>query len=250
MNKLFKNILMVFLIFIMVGCIYLTMNNIKNNNNNIIPNNSEMKVPPDDNFNKNDNSDLGSNIDDKIDNQQSNPPEIPNNMLEKSIGVKYYVLFGCEAVVLSVLIIYLILSKFNSKTFKEVFINMDKSVIFILLTCLISVALVYSFIVISKNYFMSNNKEPNINNQSSNITYKSNNEVNEEVSVSDKVYTSSSGDENALLITSSSTFDNITVSKTGYSESSDNTSFYGTNSGVLVKDGAVVDIDNSTCEWK
>lgn len=131
-----------------------------------------MKAPPDDNFNKNDNSDLGSNIDDKIDNQQSNPPEIPNNMLEKSIGVKYYVLFGCEAVV-------------------------------------------YSFIVISKNYFMSNNKEPNMNNQSSNITYKSNNEVNEEVSVSDKEYTSSSGDENALLITSSSTFDNITVSKTG-----------------------------------
>lgn len=174
-----------------------------------------MKAPPDDNFNKNDNSDLGSNIDDKIDNQQSNPPEIPNNMLEKSIGVKYYVLFGCEAVVLSVLIIYLILSKFNSKTFKELFINMDKSVIFILLTCLISVALVYSFIVISKNYFMSNNKEPNMNNQSSNITYKSNNEVNEEVSVSDKEYTSSSGDENALLITSSSTFDNITVSKTG-----------------------------------
>lgn len=198
----------------MVGCIYLTMNNIKNNNI-IIPNNSEMKAPPDDNFNKNDNSDLGSNIDDKIDNQQSNPPEIPNNMLEKSIGVKYYVLFGCEAVVLSVLIIYLILSKFNSKTFKEVFINMDKSVIFILLTCLISVALVYSFIVISKNYFMSNNKEPNMNNQSSNITYKSNNEVNEEVSVSDKEYTSSSGDENALLITSSSTFDNVTVSKTG-----------------------------------
>lgn len=29
MSKLFKNILMVFLIFIMVGCIYLTMNNIK-----------------------------------------------------------------------------------------------------------------------------------------------------------------------------------------------------------------------------
>ncbi len=246
MSKLFKNILMIFLIFIMIGCVYLTMNSIKSNNT--IPNNSEMKAPPDDNFNKNDNSDLVNNMDDKIDNQQNNPPEIPNNMIEKSIGVKYYVLFGCEAVVLSILIIYLILSKFNSKTFKEVFINTDKSVIFILLTCLISVALVYSFIVISKNYFISDNKEPNMNNQSGNITYKSNNEIKEEVSVSDKEYTSSSSDENSLLITSSSTFDNITVSKTGDSESSDNTSFYGTNSGILVKDGAIVNIDNSTIE--
>lgn len=247
MSRLMKNILMFFLIFIMIGCVYKTMNSI-NSNNNMISNTGEMKAPPDDNFNKNESSSLNNNMNNKEDSQQSNPPEMPNNMVEKSIGIKYYVLFGFEAVVLSILIIYLILSKFNSKTFKEVFINTDKSIIFILLTCLISVTLVFGFIVISKNYFMSNNKEPNINNQSSNITYKSNNEVNEELSISDKKYTSTSEDENALLITSSSTFDKINVNKTGDSESSDNTSFYGINSGILAKDGAIVNIDNSTIE--
>lgn len=247
MNRLMKNILMIILIFIMAGCVYLTLNNLKSNSD-IVTNNNEMKAPPDDNFNKNESSSLNNNMNNKEDSQQSNPPEMPNNMVEKSIGIKYYVLFGFEAVVLSILIIYLILSKFNSKTFKEVFINTDKSIIFILLTCLISVTLVFGFIVISKNYFMSNNKEPNINNQSSNITYKSKNEVNEELSISDKKYTSTSEDENALLITSSSTFDKINVNKTGDSESSDNTSFYGINSGILAKDGAIVNIDNSTIE--
>lgn len=247
MSRLMKNILMIILIFIMSGCVYLTMNNLKNSSD-IVTNNNEMKAPPDDNFNKTDSSNVDNDMNNKENSQQSNPPEIPNNMVEKSIGIKYYVLFGFEAVVLSILIIYLILSKFNSKTFKEVFINTDKSIIFILLTCLISVALVYSFIVISKNYFISDNKGPNMNNQSNNITYKSKNEVNEELSISDKEYTSSGEDESALLITSSSTFDNISVNKTGDSESSDNTSFYGINSGILVKDGAIVNIDNSTIE--
>ena len=183
-------------------------------------------------------------------NSNNTPPKMPDNKIESnsSSNIKYYVIFGIEGLILSILIIYLILSKANKKTLKETFTDKDKLVIFILSCCLLSIVLTYSYVYINKNYFSSNNSNNSNNNQTKEITYSSNNKITEESSISDKTYESTSSDENALLISASSSFDNITINKTGDSESSDNTSFYGTNSGILVKDGATVNIENSTIE--
>ena len=64
----------------------------------------------------------------------------------------------------------------------------------------------------------------------------------------EKIYNSSVADENALLI---DTADNViitnpTVSKTGGTSASDNYSFYGINSGIMVKGGANVTITGGT----
>ena len=66
-------------------------------------------------------------------------------------------------------------------------------------------------------------------------------------SISDIEYESEKADENALLVTGDIdvTLDNIKVSKTGDSSGGDNTSFYGTNSAILAKDGANVTITNA-----
>ncbi len=63
-----------------------------------------------------------------------------------------------------------------------------------------------------------------------------------------KTYNSSAADENALLIDTADTviITNPTVSKTGGTSASDNYSFYGINSGVMVKGGANVTISGGT----
>ena len=63
-----------------------------------------------------------------------------------------------------------------------------------------------------------------------------------------KTYNSSAADENALLIDTADTvtITDPTVSKTGGTSASDNYSFYGINSGVMVKGGANVTITGGT----
>ncbi|MBE5851263.1 MAG: hypothetical protein E7298_14240 [Lachnospiraceae bacterium] len=63
-----------------------------------------------------------------------------------------------------------------------------------------------------------------------------------------KSYSSTSADENALLIDTSSsvTITDPTVTKTGGTSASDNYSFYGINSGIMVKGGASVTITGGT----
>ncbi|MBR3144694.1 MAG: hypothetical protein IKF53_02225 [Clostridia bacterium] len=65
--------------------------------------------------------------------------------------------------------------------------------------------------------------------------------------ISDTEYGSTTADENALLVTGDIdvSLDNIKVTKSGDSSGGDNTSFYGTNSAILAKDGANVTITNA-----
>ncbi len=61
-------------------------------------------------------------------------------------------------------------------------------------------------------------------------------------------YSSTSSDENALLISTSEevTITDPTVTKTGDSDGGDSCSFYGVNAGILAKDGAKVTITGGT----
>ena len=82
----------------------------------------------------------------------------------------------------------------------------------------------------------------------SNISWKGATEITDSGKYSKKTYSSSTADENALLISGNvtPTLNKITVNKTGDGESGDSQSFYGTNSGILAKDGAKVTIKNAT----
>lgn len=221
----------------------------------------ERKEPgdkPDMNENQNeDMQDDESNIP-EMDND-NNRPEMPNNNMQmpgqntntassKEIGTTYYIVFAVEALVISSLAIYLVMSNLNKRNIKETFENKDKIIIYILGTLLGTGVLTYSFGAITTNYFFNSSNTTEKGNGNSNIEYASKNEIKETKTVENEEYSSSEKDENALLIDGDITVDlnNITVEKTGSSDGGDNTSFYGTNSAIIAKNGAKVSIKNST----
>ena len=63
---------------------------------------------------------------------QQTPPQMPSG--EKQIEGIYYVLFAIEGIVISTLIIYLIMSKFNKLTFSQTLEKINKKVICLLYT--------------------------------------------------------------------------------------------------------------------
>jgi len=84
-------------------------------------------------------------------------------------------------------------------------------------------------------------KEP-ISNIVSNISYKGNTELNSDIEEKNTKYNSTNSDENAILISSGNvSLINSKVNKSGDSKG-DNADFYGTNSGVLVYNGAKANI--------
>jgi hypothetical protein len=84
-------------------------------------------------------------------------------------------------------------------------------------------------------------------NSNSSVTYSSNTEITSDNNINSGNYNSTNSDENAISVSGSgnASLSNISVSKTGDSDGGDNTSFYGTNSAIIAKDGAVVTIENA-----
>ena len=288
MKRNVKNAICVVLIILSCVMVFLTMNYAKNNvkeSNNFSNNPPEMPsggngpdqggemTPPDMNddeerkepgdkpdMNENQNEDMQddeSNIP-EMDND-NNRPEMPNNNMQmprqntntassKEIGTTYYIVFAVEALVISSLAIYLVMSNLNKRNIKETFENKDKIIIYVLETLLGTGVLTYSFGAITTNYFLNSSNTTEKGNGNSNIEYASKNEIKETKTVENEEYSSSEKDENALLIDGDITVDlnNITVEKTGSSDGGDNTSFYGTNSAIIAKNGAKVSIKNST----
>ena len=89
----------------------------------------------------------------------------------------------------------------------------------------------------------NNNGVPGLNNNST-ITYSAVKEITKDEDITSGEYKSTTADENAISVSGSikSTLLGITVNKTGDSDGGDNTSFYGTNSAIIAKDGANVTI--------
>ncbi len=72
-----------------------------------------------------------------------------------------------------------------------------------------------------------------------NVSHTGATEISSDTTNSGTSYESSTGSENALLVTGgSSTISNLTVTKSGDSDG-DNSDFYGTNAAVLVKEGTL-----------
>ena len=99
----------------------------------------------------------------------------------------------------------------------------------------------------SNNSGKEGNTGPGMNNNS-NTTYSGVKEITKDETITSGEYKSSNADENAILVSGDVTasISNITVNKTGDSDGGDSTSFYGTNSAILAKDGAMLTIKNAT----
>lgn len=205
-------------------------------------------------------TDLKSDIEKDFDSNKNEIPEKPEgepnfedkneNNFQPTLSYIYYIIFGVECLFLSGFLVYLIVSKFNKKTWKETFASGDKIIIYILSLIILMAALTYGCIQITENYFLqqsSERKDPimeDVSNQS--ISYSSSKEMKEDADISSGDYSSNEIDQNAILVNGEVdvTLSNITVTKTGDSNGGDNTSFYGINSAILAKSGANLTLKN------
>ena len=74
-----------------------------------------------------------------------------------SISAIYYILFAVEGLIISSLLIYIIMSKFNSKTLKETLGTSKKLIVYIILVLIITIGLTVIQSVLAKNVFGANN---------------------------------------------------------------------------------------------
>ena len=276
MKKKTKNIIMIALIVVMCILLGLTITYAKKNTkasfeqqNNLTPptapknnqsgqNNTPPEKPNENSDNNTDEENPSNNNsmqppENKDNNNQKNsngmPPEIENNKSsEPSISTTYYIIFGIESFVLACLIIYLVMSKFNKKTLKETFYNTDKIMIGILCTILLTGGLTYTSSKITTSIINKTDKKSIKQNENSTATYSSVKALTNNENLTSGEYSSSKQDENVISASGSSitaSIDGATITKTGDSNTGDNTSFYGTNSAVIAKDGAKLTIKNA-----
>ena len=192
-------------------------------------------------------------------NDGNTPPEMPSGSMEmptnNKIETYHYIIFGINSLIISCIIVYLVMSKMNKKTFKESFKDAQEVIIAILSVLILTVGFTYLDIYLTNHYFINNSnvingnnmREPNNNN---NISYSASTEITTNQDITSGSYTSKNSDENAIIASGNINVNlsNISVSKEGDSDGGDSTSFYGTNSAVIAKDGASVTIDNATIE--
>lgn len=269
-----KNIICIILILLIATMNFLTINYAKENINNkesdgkieLENNNSDNMMPPDRPDGSSDmkvpsKPDEDSNMempDRPNDNQQEqnkndvNKPDTSNIDLNKkedntSLTYIYYIIFGITNLVIAMIIIYLIMSKFNKKTFKETFSNSDKIIINILAVIILTVGFTYIDRIITTNLIENNSlKEDNPKNDNNSINYSSKIEITENKTITNETYSSENKDENTILVSGDINVEisDTTITKTGDSDGGDNTSFYGTNSAITVKDKANVILKN------
>lgn len=273
MSRKSKNILMMFFIILLIGTSAFTIYYAKNNNLNnevTMPNNGQ--TPPNMSNNEMNNNATMEEPPEKPDEETNNtnstntaePPEMPSDsnnggMMNpqnnsSNLSTDYYILLSVQCLGIALIITYLIMSKFNKKTFKETLKSNDKITIYILSVIIITTGLIFIENYIIKN-ITTNNSNMSTNDISngpggtnSNISYSGAKEIKEDTEITSGKYTSSKEDENAILVSGdiNTTLKNVTITKTGDSNGGDNTSFYGINSAILAKDGANLVINNAT----
>lgn len=147
MKRNLKNIIMITIIIITLICWCITIKSLSNNSSNM-PNRNNMEA------------DNGGTPPAKLEgdtNSDNNntPPEMQNTKSDNGIETKYYIAFGIESFIISASIIYLIISRFNSKKFNEILTG--KCIILSLILIIAFTAiLTYSSGVISNKYFINN----------------------------------------------------------------------------------------------
>lgn len=254
MNRKSKIIISVLVIIIFgllaVGVMYYAKNNISSNDNqmgNVLekPGNEDANTPPDkpegDMMDSND-----STSDNKLNMEPGNAPmEMPNEQT-RQITWEFYLVFGVISLGISLIICLMVMTGCYRISLKELFTNIDKVIILLLTLIILTTIFTYSLGLITNKFFLSSN-DNKITMNDNNVSYSAKYETLKDDDLSDETYESNTKDENTILVNGDVdvNMNNITVNKSGDSDGGDNTSFYGINSAILAKSGAIVIIKNS-----
>ena len=276
MNRKIKNLIIILAIIVVGTLSFFTMKLAKNSvssNDNLMMGGTpgQMSTPP--SKPDGDSSSNNQGQSNEQSGQMSTPPSKPdgdNNSNSQStekteekknikISVAYYVAFVGEAIIISILITYLIMSNFNQKTIKETLNNGGKIAVYTIIVIVLTAGLTFLQIYITNNVFQAstNNEIQNNNNMqgpgggmdsNSNVTYTATKEITEDATLNSGEYTSTTANENGLLVNGDVdvTLSNITVDKSGDSDGGDTSNFYGNNSAILAKSGANLTLKNIT----
>lgn len=255
MNRKSKIIISVLVIIIFgllaVGVMYYAKNNISSNDNqmgNVLekPGNEDANTPPDkpegDMMDSND-----STSDNKLNMEPGNAPmEMPNEQT-RQITWEFYLVFGVISLGISLIICLMVMTGCYRISLKELFTNIDKVIILVLTLIILTTIFTYSLGLITNKFFLSSN-DNKITMNDNNVSYSAKYETLKDDDLIDETYESNTKDENTILVNGDVdvNMNNITVNKSGDSDGGDNTSFYGINSAILAKSGAIVIIKNST----
>lgn len=190
------------------------------------------------------------------------PKEMPNMNVENSnsgIRTIHYIMFVMEGVIISILITYLVMSKFNKFTLQETLNGTSKVIIFGLIIIIITTALTLAQICIAKKFFTAENSNSqnnqqmfpgeNMNSSSNSVTKVGANEIDGTDETLTSSYTASESDESVILVENGGnvTLDGAKVTKiSGDSSNTENSEFYGVNAGVLVTENSTATIKNTT----
>ena len=276
MKRELKNIIIILIIIIAGVCSYFTMKNTQTTNNNSAANQQDNQMPPqmpsqgsnsEDSNSQNNEKQMGeppAKPDGENNGNSSNqePKEMPNMNQQKSkseIQTIHYVIFGIEGFIISTLVIYLAMSKFNKYTLRETFNEANIIIIFVLLTLILTTILTISQVYITNKVFSSKNTsgpngqqmmpEGNMSSASTSVTKSGETEVNGTDETLTASYTTSESDKSVILVENGGnlTLDSAEVSKTGGdSSNTENSEFYGVNAGILVTENSTATIKNAT----
>lgn len=185
----------------------------------------------------------------------SQPPQMPDSnnqsQTKTSVDKAYYILFAIEGALLCAVIIYLIMSRFNKKSFKQTFKNSDKIIIFVLALIIATSAVTAGGATAVNKLQSSSQSSQSMQspNQQQSVDASGATEITSGEKTLTSQYTSTKADESAILVSggASATVDGATVTKSsGDSSNTENSEFYGVNSGILVQKSSTATIKNAT----
>lgn len=278
MKRSLKNIIMIAIIISLGICSYFTM---KGTNSNQTTNKGEIQqaqgTPPGNSNNMETPPEKPTG--DTNSNNTGTPPEMPtgntnasnmgtppkqaqngtqNPNSQTKIKTNKIIILGIEGLAIAILITYIALSKFNKLTLKETLKSTETKIIFIAITILLTTILTIGQIYIAQNIINKTNNTENtqmmpqeINNSSQTAEATGEKTITGETETLKEEYTTTDSDKSAILVENggNETIEGATISKTGGdSTNTENSEFYGINSGILVTQNSTATIKNATIE--
>lgn len=175
----------------------------------------------------------------------------PGAMQQPTSGnsLLYHILIGIESLIAAMAVLYLIMSAFNRKTFRQTFVNRDKVTIYILAIVILTAVLMFGNVKLGSFAASSDMRSGGGGSGSGeSVSYTAVEEITSDTTISGKSFSSTSADENAVIATGDieATLTDVTVTKSGDSDGGDSSSFYGNNSAVLTKSQAALTLKHLT----
>ena len=181
--------------------------------------------------------------------QSENSSNMPQGAPDqgRDLSTLYYILFGAESFLLALALTEVIITKGNKRTLRQSLLNRDKAIIFALTVILVTAGGTFLCSKITTDYVLadSNSGAPG-QSSAQTASYTAVKELTEDTTLKSGSYSSKSADENVVLATGDikAALSGLTITKTGDSDGGDNSNFYGTNSGIIAKDGASLTLKN------